>query len=115
MVVAKSSRASRAARPPPASDSSIEAAWARIHDSASKFEAKNLHHIERVAPTTWRQDTARGFKIPSAKANEFVSNEEQEATSVQSHIFSLQSRGVTQGYKEQSFLSYKPIDDLRDK
>lgn len=113
MIMAKTERASRAARSPPPSDAVQEAAWETTTQLAAAFEACDLVRIARVAIAPPPKTRAGPREQPSSVAcasspAAAASSSSARPTAQLSHVFSLQ-RPIDANARESSFLTYQTV------
>lgn len=123
---AKTSRTSRAARPPSPSERAKTEAWRLANLKADELESKDLVRMGRMAPPSWHltpRFTMRGSSASTISTGtssqgkgKKVKQEPKDAEASQaestsgfastSHVLALHAKGVSIGQSEPAYLSY---------
>jgi|SaaInlV_125m_DNA_1040241.scaffolds.fasta_scaffold01112_6 hypothetical protein len=106
MLVATTSRASRAARSPPPSEAAQNAAWATASRFAAAHEAEGLVRLDRQPVLVFATKLGRGGGGGGGRSDYGGSSARPMPTL--SHVFSLQ-RPIEANARESSFLSYQSV------
>ena len=102
MIVAETSRASRAARSPPPSEAAEAAAWETTNKEASRLEKAGLSRVSRLPVVVFTSKTNK-----SGSRSDYSGSVARPAATL-SHVFSLQ-RPIESNSRESSYMVYQSV------
>ena len=107
MLVAPTSRASRAARSPPPSEDAQNAAWRTTTRYATALEQEGLVRLERQPVIVFAAKPGRSGGSSGSGRSDYAGSAARPAPTL-SHVFSLQ-RPIESNARESSFLTYESV------